>query len=370
MCIARWQISLGDPTLHLLPMERATFVILDGLQDPSHARDLSARWARAGFENEVDISGQSAAIAGPAEITVEDVQRAAAIARAFGVELRDRAGESFKPDNDLALLRDRMKLEYRGRFAQSLVFGLPALVVHYLESILASGGGQSASSLAFPWFLQMVLVGWAIWVAALPILWQGVWSLIHLRPTADLLTTFIISLAFVPSAYGVMSLLFTGDPWFGVAVPAVRGHGFTQGGPAFHLAIMAVMLATCQRWRMYACIESLAGRANYMMSRFALLCAIWSLVMFVLLFVQGWYAAICFGLLLPPLLSSGGINRVSPGWSMALPVLAFAPVFVLGSRVLPMATHAETMKFEIASGFGGLMVVVMMMGWRGMRRVK
>lgn len=355
-------------------MERATFVILDGLQDPMHARDLSARWARAGLLNEVDIAGQSAAIRLDAtdkpSITEEDVQRAAAIARAYGVEPRDRAGETFKPDNDLALLRDQMRREYRARFSQALVFGLPALAVHYLEPILASGGGHNAGSLAFPWLLQLVLVGWAIWVAALPIIWQGIWSLIHLRPTADLLTTAIVLLAYIPSAFGVASLLFINEPWFGVAVRHMGADvaAVPLAGPAFHLAIMAVMLATCQRWLMHANIAALAGRAQYMMKRCATLIAIWLLAVIVLLFLQGWHAALCFGLLLPPLLSSGAINRISPGWSMALPVLAFAPVFVLGPRALPMATQAHLMRFEIAAGFAWLMVAVMVVGWRGMRK--
>ncbi len=355
-------------------MERATFVILDGLQDPMHARDLSARWARAGILNEVDIAGQSAAIrldaADAPPIKEEDVQRAAAIARAYGVEPRDRAGETFKPDNDLGLLRDQMKREYRARFAQSLVFGLPALVVHYLEPILAGGGGRSAGSLAFPWLLQLVLVGWAIWVAALPIIWQGIWSLIHLRPTADLLTTAIVLLAYIPSAFGVASMLFINEPWFGVAArhTGEEAASIPLAGPAFHLAIMAVMLAACQRWRMYVCIAALAGRAQYMLKRSAALIAIWIMVIFILLFLQGWHAALCFGLLMPPLLSSGAINRISPGWSMALPVLAFAPVFVLGPRALPMASQAHLMRFEIAAGFAWLMIVVMMAGWRGMRK--
>ncbi len=398
-----------------------THVILDGLQDPLHARDLSARWAAAGLINAVDVAGQCGWVelegerhggtearrhegegkkpesgepgSDPTpdnlnpppsppppdtrhptpESGIPKLDLAANIARAYGVEIRERVGITFRPDNDLPALREQITREYRVRFAQSLIFGLPALAVHYLGPMLASGGGQAAGSMAFPWLLELILVGWAIWVAALPIVWQGVWSLIHLRPTADLFTTSIIAIAYLPSAWGVGSLLFVDQPWFGTVgmagVPGVPGgsEAASGGGPAFHVAIMAVMLASCQRWRMHGHIAALAQRGNYMMPRVGSLFVFWWLVMLIVWLVAGWKVMLAFGLLLPPLISSGAINRISPGWSMALPVLAFGPVFLFGPRSLPLASHAASLRFEIAAGFGWMMVGVMEFGWRRMR---
>lgn len=366
-------------------MNPRTHLILDGLQDPLHARELSARWAAAGFNNAVDIAGQAGWIAkapggelvagngqnsqptgSRGQVDENDLITIAAIARAFGVEPRERVGSEFKPVNDLPALRDQMTREYRARFAQSLVFGLPALAVHYLGPMLASGGGQSAGSMAFPWLLEMVLVGWALWVAGLPLLWQGAWSLIHLRPTADLLTTTIVMFAFVPSAVGVGSLLFIAEPWFG---SPTAPHSGTQplAGPAFHIAILAVMIATGQRWLMHRQVEKLSGRGNRMLPHCAGLFAMWTLAMVSTMFLAGWQTGMIFALLLPPLISSAGINRSTPSWSAALPVLAFAPFFLFAPQALPSTAPAQALRFEIAVGFAVMMTVVMNAGWTKMQ---
>jgi len=364
-----------------------THLILDGLQDPLHGRELSARWVTAGFENGVDVAGQAAWLrvgwapptmsegrvedskmvggAHPTPITEADVARAAAIARAFGVELRDRAGATFRADNELPALREQMVREYRARFSQALVFGLPALALHYLGPMLTGGGGASNTSggggMAYPWLLEMVLVGWSLWVAGLPILWQGFASLIHLRATADLLTTMIVMLSFIPSAVGVVSLLFTSVPWFGLPYDDA-GAAVELRGPAFHIAVMAVMIATFQRWQLHHHVNRLAGRGQYMLPRFGRLVLIWIVAMIATMAVAGWQIGLAFGLLLPPMLSAGGINRWSPGWSIALPVIAFAPLFLFAEAVT-IAPHAASLRFEIAAGFAWMMSVVMAVGW-------
>lgn len=354
-------------------MNPRTHLILDGLQDPLHARELSARWAAAGFDNAVDIAGQAGWIARASkaadsggQIDEKDLVHITAIARAFGVEPRERVGSEFKPVNDLPALREQMTREYRARLAQSLVFGLPALAVHYLGPMLASGGGQSAGSMAFPWLLEMVLVGWALWVAGLPVLWQGAWSLMHLRPTADLLTTAIVMIAFIPSVVGLGSLLFIAEPWFGS--PGAP-HSATQSmpGPAFHIAILAIMIATCQRWLMHRQTEKLSGRGNRMLPHCGRLFAVWIMAMVVTMFLAGWQTGLAFGLLMPPLISSAGINHSTPGWSAALPVLAFAPFFLFAPQALPSAAPAQALRFEIAAGFAAMMILIMNAGWSAMQ---
>lgn len=317
----------------------------------------------AGFRNAVDIAGQCAWLERDASetddaLSEEDVARAGGIARAFGVEIRDRAGNSFVADNKLPALREQMIYEYRTRFAQSLVFGLPAIILHYMGPVLAVGGGEAAGNMLYPWMIEMVLVGWALWAGGLPILWQGVMSAIHLRATADLLTTVIVFAAFVPSLVGVVSVIFGHEPWFGTAA-AMQSK--TAVGPAFHVAMLAIMLGLFQRWRMYKHAHRLSGRASLMLPRFNRLCAAWIVAVFVAMITFGWQTALGVGLLMPALLSVGGISKLSPGWSMALPVLAFVPLYLFGDRFTN--TSIDNMRIEVAAGFQLLMAIVFAMGW-------
>ena len=55
-----------------------------------------------------------------AQLGEADVDRAAAIARRFGIEVRDRVGTTFKADNDLAALHGHMAYEYKSRLATRL----------------------------------------------------------------------------------------------------------------------------------------------------------------------------------------------------------------------------------------------------------
>jgi hypothetical protein len=186
-------------------------------------------------------------------------------------------------------------------------------------------------------------------------------SLIHLRATADLFVLFVVALAFVPSAYGVVSLLWTDDPWFG---SAERG-----GGPMFHVAMWAVMIALCQRHLMYKRLAQLSGKANRMLAHFGKVIRIWMLVMVVVFFAMDWQSALAVGLVLPPLLAMGGVNNWSPGWSIALPVLAFGPVVLFGPDAIEMLNAAAGARIEIAGAFGLLMTIVFAMGWKKLTAV-
>lgn len=352
-----------------------THVILDGLQDPLHAQQLSRLWANAGFENAVDVSGQvgwvrrkeedvsdkgAAPQAAGRIITEAEVNRAAGMARAFGVELRDRAGKTFVAANDLDSLRGQMVYEYRTRLAQAVMFGLPAIVIHYLAPVLASGGGRSAAAMAYPWLFEMALVGWALWVGGLPILWQGFTSLIHLRATFDLWVTLTVLLAFIPSVFGVVSLLWTSEPWFGAQAQTV---GEKSGGPLFHAAMAVMLIAIAQRWLMHRSAARLAGKAQLMMRGCGRLVSVWMVATAVVLIAYGWRDAAAMAIVLPPMLGLGAVNRWSPGWSIALPVIAFAPLPVFGPDALPMLRSAAHLRIEIAACFGVMMTVVFAVGW-------
>lgn len=332
-----------------------THVILDGLAEPALGRELSARWVRAGFRNTVDIAGQCGTLSrmtGDVPLTENEVDGAAAIARVVGIELRERAGETFRPDNDLAALRGRMAYEYKSRFATALVFGLPALALHYLSPTLA-GGAPTPRDMLYPWLFELLLVGWTCLAAGWPILWQGVVSMRYLRPTPDLFTTVIILLAFVPSAIAVISLGFSPQPWL---IPA----------PLFHIAAYAIILAVFQRWLLHRAAGRLSGRANLMPPGFGRVLIFFILVAMLLAWRASWSAGLAVALLLSPMLPLGAINRWSPGASMLLPVFGFVVFFLIGPRALQWSMHG--MEVEIAASFQLLMVAVFAGGWTAFKK--
>ena len=340
-----------------------THVILDGLGDPSLGQELSQRWAEAGFDNAVDVAGQSAWVAlkeagdEPAPpLTEAEADRAAGIARIVALEIRDRVGESFNPANDLGRLYERMEYEYRSRLATALMFGLPGLVLHYLAPVLASGGGAHVQGMFFPWLFEALLIGWTCIAAAWPILFQGGLALITLRATPDLLTSLIVLAAYVPSLVGVLGMIAGFEPFFGTA------------GPTFHAAGFAVILAVAQRWLVYRRIERLRGRGMLMLVRFSQLVGAWIIGAGVLWLVAGWRMSLAFALLLPPMASLGAINPWNPGWASMLPTFAFALLVVLDPKVSDYAL--TNVRIEVAAGFALLQTLVMAAGWRRIRKAE
>jgi cation transport ATPase len=73
--------------------------------------------------------------------------------------------------------------EYKYRFAQSVVFGLPVVALHLFGRSL--GGAESAR---WAGLLQALLAGWVVYVAAAGMLFEGMVLLVSRRRlTADLL---------------------------------------------------------------------------------------------------------------------------------------------------------------------------------------
>jgi len=349
-----------------------THLILDGLQDPKLAQTLSKRWMEAGYENAVDPCGMSgwvskseaekrakpqAELEGGRELTEKDVDRAAAVARGVGVEVRDRVGSTFKAANDLDAMRKQLAYEYKSRFATALMFGLPAIALHYVGPVL-SGGGSESRRMVYPWMFEMVLVGWACLAAGWPILWQGALALLHLRATGDLLTAVAVVVPFAASALALFSMSWRVEPmWLGLE----------HGGPLFYASMFAMILAVLQRWLAHRAAARLGGRATLLLSPFGRLVFAWLVFATVIACTRGAGVGLAVALLLPPMISLGAVNRWSPGWSMVLPVVAFAVVLLLGSRVLPVKSSG--VEIEIAVGFQLMMVVVMGLGWRGGKKV-
>jgi len=341
-------------------------VIWDGFQDPLKAQLLSAHWTAAGFSNVADIAGQTAWLrtenadhadrSSHAALTEKDMHRAAAVARAYGLIIRDRPGRSFRADNDLAAMRRQMAYEYKSRFVTAMVFGLPALVLHYTGEVLAGGveGDGGAKWMLYPWLFELLLVGWVCVAAGWPILCQGVTSCVHLRFTADLLTSLLVAAAFVPSSIGVLSLGFSEQPWF------VSNLG--SGSPAFHAAWVAISLAVLQRWWMYSGIEHISGRADLMLPSVGKLFLIWFVLSALVMIVGGWWLGLAFGLIMPPMVSCGAINPWSPGRSSLLPVFGFAAILLIGPRALGLSL--EGVEIEAAGGFCLAVSVFFAVGWQ------
>lgn len=344
-------------------MPTRTYVIIDGLHDPALARQLSEAWLLAGFANAVDVSGQNAWLA-PLEdsrkkaLSEANVDQAAAIARTFGIELRDRVGNTFKPDNPLPAMLDRMEKEYRQRLATSLMYGLPALALHYLGPLLATGGGKQTAAMLYPWLFELLLVGWVCFATAWPTFWNAALAVRSLRAHGDLLTACIVLAAWVPSAVGVFSLPFASEP----LIQSAQAGG---SGVMFHFALAAVWLNVAQRWLFYRRATRVSGRASLMLAGFGRLIVIWLAVSVVAIATVGWARGLAVALVLPPLLSLGAANRWSPGWSLALPVGAFGVLLLAGDQILPGALPGvKGLEFEIAAGFGLMMTTVFALGWR------
>ncbi len=70
------------------------------------------------------------------EVTEEDVDLCGRIARAYGIEIRDRAGTQFSAVNYQEQMWRRAKTEYKYRVANVLVYGLPVVGLHYVGDLL------------------------------------------------------------------------------------------------------------------------------------------------------------------------------------------------------------------------------------------
>ena len=92
-------------------------------------------------------------------VTEEDVDLCGRIARAYGIEIRDRAGTKFQAANFKKQMWRRAETEYKYRVANVLVYGLPVVALHYVGDLLWM-------KMFYPWLTGLLLVG-------LGVVWRG-----------------------------------------------------------------------------------------------------------------------------------------------------------------------------------------------------
>ena len=95
--------------------------------------------------------------------------------------------------------------EYKYRFAQTVVFGLPVLALELWSPALDPMGHQRWSPI-----LQALLAGWVLYVNA-GMLIEGI---ILRRLTPDLLITSSALLVYLWSLVSTLHILITGQAWF------------------------------------------------------------------------------------------------------------------------------------------------------------
>jgi hypothetical protein len=119
-------------------------------------------------------------------------------------------------------------MEFKYRFAQAVVFGLPVVALHYFGSSL---GGSPTESRRWVGILQSLLAGWVVYVGAAGMLFEGL-LLLRYRFTGNLLIALIAILMYLFSLISVLGIFFTGEPLY---TPLL-----------FHLAV--VLLASWSGW--------------------------------------------------------------------------------------------------------------------------
>jgi hypothetical protein len=117
--------------------------------------------------------------------------------------------------------------EYRYRFGQSVVFGLPVIALQLWGDKL---GGREA--LRWTGVFQALLAGWVIYVAAAGMLFEGILLLGRRRVTGDLVCASMAVAVCLLSALRLIHVLI----------------GPSRGRPVFHWAIVILGTWSALRW--------------------------------------------------------------------------------------------------------------------------
>jgi len=122
---------------------------------------------------------------------------------------------------------DQRVREFKYRFAQSVVFGLPVLALQRFGSSL---GWVEADR--WVGVLQMLLAGWVVYVAAAGLLFEGI-LLLPGKISADLLVASTAVAVYLFSVLGVMQILLLAKPWH---------------EPIFHVSVLLLIPWCGVRW--------------------------------------------------------------------------------------------------------------------------
>jgi cation transport ATPase len=106
----------------------------------------------------------------------------------------------------LARPRDQRLREYKYRCAQSLVFGIPVVLLHYFGHLLGGAEARLWSAL-----LQIPLAGWVMYVGAAGMLFEGL-LLLRRRVTLELLVACASIVTYLYSAGATLLWLLARDP--------------------------------------------------------------------------------------------------------------------------------------------------------------
>ena len=126
--------------------------------------------------------------------------------------------------------------EFKYRFAQSLVFGLPVLVLQWLGHSLGGSPGEADRWVPL---LQALLAGWVVYVAATGMLVEGVLTLWAGKITITLADAAVGLFAIVLYLFSIISVL-------GIFI-----HGEPLYRPLlFHCVVLTLLLWCGVRWLM------------------------------------------------------------------------------------------------------------------------
>ena len=124
---------------------------------------------------------------------------------------------------------DQRVREFQYRFAQSVVFGLPVIFLQYVGPNL--GGPESDKWIGL---LQALLSGWATYVGAAGMLFEGLILLSRRKPTLDGLVALAAIAMYLFSAISVTGIIFHG--------------GLLYRPLLFHVVIFLLVAWTGYRW--------------------------------------------------------------------------------------------------------------------------
>jgi cation transport ATPase len=122
--------------------------------------------------------------------------------------------------------------EFKYRFAQAMVFGLPVVALQLYGRSL---GGSPQEAQRWVALLQALLAGWVTYVAAMGMLVEGVFLLGATRRIAiDLPASLLGVLMYLYSAIATCGIFFTGHPLYGPML--------------FHWAVVLLAVWSGARW--------------------------------------------------------------------------------------------------------------------------
>ena len=108
----------------------------------------------------------------------------------------------------LARPKDQRLREYKYRFSQAVVFGLPVVALQIWGRAL---GGPEADR--WVGILQALLAGWVVYVGAAGMLFEGL-ILLSRRALPDLIIAMVAVVAYLFSVVSVVHVFFTGRLWY------------------------------------------------------------------------------------------------------------------------------------------------------------